>query len=627
MSDGTLRCTGPAGEPPDPVAERREVACAVRDGVRLRTLLLVPHGTGPWPALLTRHPYDVAREEHEGILDVGRLVAAGYLVALQDVRGRFGSEGDFVPCAQEVADGADAVAWLAARPECDGSVGMWGASYASDTQFSALLGGAPALRAIAPALTPALSALDGFRFRGGVPEIGSTLAWTHYAIAPDMIARLGSAHQREAERKRWEATERAIVSRDAFRAATRDAGLPERGPSAEAIVAWGLDRLREPLGSARHREGKVVDRIDAVDVPVFLIGGWFDVFLGSTLELHRRLVGRARETGGPVPRLLVGPWTHDNLSGRTAGVDFGPGASADDLGGGDLTAQHVRWFDATLRGGAAEMPPVRVFLMGADRWVELEQFPPPGTRTLELYLDERGRLTTGPAGAGERRLISDPASAVPTCGGAVLLFGPFEAGPAEQSAIEARQDVASWRTAPLTGELTVMGAVRAVVHLATTGTDADVVVRLCDEGPDGSSRLVTDGVQRGSARSVDPVTGVGERRPLEPGRDHEFVVDLWSTAHTFLPGHRVRVDIAPSSSPRWDVGPNVFAPRGEPVEPPTAQYTIGHGAARPSRLVLQLVTPAPRDDAGGNPPRTSGGRGGSGRGSEDQFRGQFHAGG
>ncbi|MFF7361751.1 CocE/NonD family hydrolase [Streptomyces sp. NPDC008125] len=475
------------------------------------------------------------------------------------------------------------------RRPTSGPAAVWGASYASDTQFGALLGGAPALRAIAPALTPAMSALDGFRFRGGVPEIGSTLAWTHYAIAPDMIARIGSAHGREAEQKRWEATERTIAGHDAFRA-----GTPHWGLDVEAIVGWGLDRLREPLGSARHREGKIVDRIDAVDVPVFLIGGWFDVFLGSTLELHRRLVRRAKETGDAAPRLLVGPWTHDNLSGRTAGVDFGPGASADDLGGGDLTTQHIRWFDATLRAGAAQMPAVRVFLMGANRWIELEEFPPTGTRTLELYLNEGGALTTEPAGAGERRLTSDPASAVPTCGGAVLLFGPFEAGPAEQSAIEARQDVLSWRTAQLSGELTVMGAVRAVVHLGTTGTDADVVVRLCDEHPDGSSRVVTDGVQRGSARSVDPVTGAGARRPLEPGRDHEFVVDLWSTAHTFMPGHRVRVDIAPSSSPRWEVGRNAFAPSSEPVDPTAAEYTIRHGAARPSRLVLQLVAPAPR---------------------------------
>ncbi|SEP90165.1 CocE/NonD family hydrolase [Streptomyces radiopugnans] len=582
----------PAREPPAPVAERREVTCALRDGTRLRTLLLVPHGTGPWPALLTRHPYDVTREEHDGMLDVGRLVAAGYLVALQDVRGRFGSEGVFDPCAQEVADGADAVAWLAALPECTGAVGMWGASYASETQFSALLGGAPALRAIAPAMTPAMSALDGFRFRGGVPEIGSTLAWTHYAIAPDLIARIGSAGEREAERKRWEATERAIATGDAFRA-----GALHSGPDAESIVVWGLDRLREPLGSAHHRAGKIVDRIDAIDVPVFLTGGWFDVFLGSTLEIYRRLLHRAREAGGPVPRLLVGPWSHGDMSGRTAGVDFGPGASADDLGGGgDLTERHVRWFDAALRSGTADTPPVRVFLMGSNRWVELEEFPPRGTRTLELYLGSGGSLAAEPTGSGERRLTSDPASPVPTRGGAVLLFAPFEAGPADQAAIESRQDVVSWRTAPLAEELTVMGAVHAVVHLATTGTDADVVVRLCDEHPDGSSLVIADGVQRGSARFVDPVTGLGDRRPVEPGRDQEFVVDLWSTAHTFLPGHRVRVDIAPSSSPRWDVGRNVFepGPAGRTAAPTAAEYTIRHGAARPSRLVLRVVTAAPR---------------------------------
>ncbi len=283
----------------------------MRDGTRLRTLLLLPHGSGPWPALLTRHPYDVSAEE-PGVLDVGRLVAAGYLVALQDVRGRFGSEGDFDPGGQEVADGADAVAWLAARPECDGTVGMWGASYASDTQFAALLGGAPALRAIAPAMTPAVSALDGFRFRGGVPEIGSTLAWTHYAIAPDMIDRLGSAAAREAERERWEATERALTTGEAFRA-----GALRPGRDVEAIVGRGLELLREPLGSPRHREGKVVDRTDAVDVPVFLTGGWFDVFLGPTL---RSTGGCCAARGTPAGRCPVCWWA----PGRTTTCRAGP---------------------------------------------------------------------------------------------------------------------------------------------------------------------------------------------------------------------------------------------------------------------------------------------------------------
>ncbi|MFI0723556.1 CocE/NonD family hydrolase [Streptomyces sp. NPDC021224] len=575
--------------PRNPVAERREVACTVRDGTRLRTVLLLPHGDGPWPALLTRHPYDVTGDEHDGMLDVGRLVAAGYLVALQDVRGRFGSDGHFEPCTQEVADGADAVAWLAALPECTGTVGMWGASYASETQFSALLGGAPALRAIAPAMSPAMSALDGFRFRGGVPEIGSTLAWTHYAIAPDLIARIAGRDGRdgrEAEHGRWEATERAVTSGEAFRAGALDAA-----PDAEAIVRWGLDRLREPLDSVSHRAGKIVDRIDAIDIPVLLIGGWFDVFLGSTLEIYRRLLRRARTAGGPAPHLLVGPWSHTDMSGRTAAADFGPAASADDLGGGDLTERHIRWFDAALRGGTADTPPVRVFLMGADRWIGTEEFPPPDTRTLELHLSTAGSLTADPPHSGEQHLTSDPASPVPTCGGAVLLFAPYEAGPADQAPLHSRRDVLSWRTPPLAEDVTVLGAIRAVVHLTTTGTDADVVVRLCDEHPDGRSLVVADGVQRASARLVDPVTGHGERRPVEPGEDLEVAVDLWSTAHTFLPGHRVRVDVAPSSSPRWDVGGNTFDPARGPVP---AQYTVRHGEARPSRLVLQVVTAPPR---------------------------------
>ena len=553
------------------------------DGTRLHTVLLLPEGEGPWPALLLRHPYDVAGDEVAGMVDVARLTAAGYLVALQDVRGRFGSDGAFDPCAQEAADGAEAVAWLAARAECTGAVGMWGGSYASDTQYAALLGGAE-VKAVAPAISPALSAFDGFRFRGGVPDIGSTLAWTHYAIAPHEIARVPDADRRAARQERWEATERAIADGSAYRAGA----LSER-PDVEPIVAWGLDRLRAPLDAAIQRVGKIGDRIGAVAVPALVIGGWFDVFLGSTLELHRRLAEAARTTGSPAPRLIIGPWSHASMGSEIAGVDFGPTAAADHLwGDGDLTTQHVRWFDGALRGSPLPGAPVQVFVMGANRWLALEEFPPPFARTVELLLGADGAISTTPA-AGDRTLVSDPHDPVPTRGGAVLLFGGFDAGPADQRVIEARSDVMSWRTEPLTADVTVVGAVRAVVHLSTTGTDADVVVRLSDEHPDGSVRVIADGVQRGSARGVDSVTGHGERRPLTPGRDEEFEVDLWATAHTFARGHRLRVDIAPSSSPRWEVGTNSCGPTGEPGEPQVATWTIRHGGAHPTRLIVQTV--------------------------------------
>ncbi|MFC7511280.1 CocE/NonD family hydrolase [Streptomyces thermocarboxydus] len=226
----------------------------------------------------------------------------------------------------------------------------------------------------------------------GVPELGSTLAWTHYAIAPDAIARVPSARERDAEHQRHEATEQAIATGEAYRA-----GALHEQRDAEGIVRWGLDRLREPLDSPRHRAGKIVDRLDAVDVPVLLTGGWFDVFLGPTLELYRRLRRRAENTGGPAPRLVVGPWTHDDYSGRAAGLDFGPEASAEAV---DLTALHLRWFDAVLRGRALGSPLVQVFLMGADRWVEADVFPPRDARPLELYLTPEGALAPEPAGSG-----------------------------------------------------------------------------------------------------------------------------------------------------------------------------------------------------------------------------------
>jgi uncharacterized protein len=453
---------------------------------------------------------------------------------------------------------------------------MWGASYASETQFSALLGGAPALRAIVPAVTPVASGLGGFRFRGGVPELGSMLAWSHWAIAPDRIARIADERERAEEQRHWDAVDAAIADGSAFRA-----GALHEELDADETVRWMRDRLREPLDSPDHRVCKVLGRIDAVDVPVLLIGGWFDVFLGSTLEVHRWLAERDVPT-----HLVVGPWSHDNLTGRIGGVEFGPGSGADDLGGtGDLTDLHLRWFEATLRGGAPfEDAPVRAFLMGEDRWLDLAALPPHGSVTLELLLDADGGLVRHDARPGERTHRSDPDSPVPTAGGATLLFPPYEPGPVDQAEVEARPDVPAWRSAPLDAPVTALGPVRAVVHLATTGTDADVVVRLCDEDPNGVSRLVADGVLRGSARATDPWTGAGERGPVEPGRVLEYDVDLWSTAHVFAPGHRIRVDVAPSSSPRWEVGTNVS---GHGAATP-ADRTVHVGPRTPSRLVLTV---------------------------------------
>jgi putative CocE/NonD family hydrolase len=558
----------------------------MRDGVALRTILLVPAGDGPWPALLTRHPYDVTGDERDGRVDLDRFVARGYLVALQDVRGRFGSEGVFDPSAQELDDGADAVAWLAALPECSGVVGMFGASYASETQFSALLGGSPALRSIAAAVTPVASAHGGFHFRGGVPEAGSMMAWSHFAIAPERIARIDDVDERAAEQARFDQIEKRMLDGDLFRV-----GALREPFDADITVTWMRDRLALPLDAPAHAAGKVWNDLDAIDVPVFLIGGWFDVFLGSTLQVYRWLLERSRTAGTPQPHLLVGPWSHDNMTGRIGGVDFGAQASVENLGGdGDLTEQHLRWFDATLTGAAGleGVAPVRLFVMGANRWQTFEQFPPADAAEVALLLGADGALAHEPGEAGQIAFPSDPANAVPTRGGATLLFAPFEPGPVDQAELEERPDVVSWRSQPLSDDLVALGPVQAVIHLATPGTDADLVVRLCDEYPDGRSLVIADGIQRASARNTDAITGAGAVEPIEPGQVYEYTVDLWSTAYAFGAGHRIRLDVTSSSSPRWEVGANAFAPTGQAVVPTAVTYSLHVGAAHPSRLILTV---------------------------------------
>ncbi|MEF2979375.1 CocE/NonD family hydrolase [Subtercola sp. YIM 133946] len=574
---------------------RREADCPLRDGTKLHTVLLTPEGDGPWPALLTRHPYDVSGDESAGRVDLDRFVAAGYLVALQDVRGRFGSQGEFDASAQEVADGADAVAWLASLAECSGVVGMFGASYASETQFSALAGGSPALRAIIPAVTPVASGTNGFRFRGGVPEVGSMFAWSHFAIAPGQIARISDPDERTEEERRWLDVDRLLQSGELFRAGTLQSSL-----EADATLRWMRERLSEPLDSPAHSVGKVT-RIGEVDIPVFLIGGWFDVFLGSTLTMYRALLTRARTLAAPEPYLLIGPWSHTNMTGVIGDLDFGAEASDARLDGLDMTDQHLRFFDAALQGSSSldGVAPVRVFVMGANRWLELPEFPPAQAQQQTMMLGADAGLRSSDGTDGVVTFTSDPGHPVPTRGGATLLFPPYEPGPSDQREIENRSDVVSWRTEPLDDDLAVVGEIRAVIHLAVDGTDADLVVRLCDEHPDGSTIVIADGIQRGSARAVDATTGQGPVAPVRPHVFEEYDVDLWATAHAFLRGHRVRVDITSSSSPRWDVGSNAFPPADPGTTELAATYTVGLGPAHPSRLLLSVL---PRTVSSSNSP-------------------------
>ena len=388
------------------------------------------------------------------------------------------------------------------------------------------------------------------------------------------------------------------------------AGRRRRG-AARAAHPAAPGRARRPVRCARSPP-----TTPRCAPPTLTVAGWYDAFLQGSLDNHTA----SRAAGHPAA-LIVGPWTHDDRTGRTPAHDFGPSADEAALAGGpSLRDRTLTWLTEVLASGASEVEPsaavlhtgrsvepaadvhtggstaegaaadpggqrrpgtacapadpggrptpappsALVFVMGADQWRTLDRWPPPAEPTA-WYLRAGGALSTVPPRDGEppAAFRHDPADPVPTVGGALLLTPAHPAGPYDQRAVEARDDVLVHTGEPLAEPLEVMGRVRAVLAVAADAGPADWVVRLCDVAPDGTSRVLTDGVLR------TPAAGAREVR-----------VDLWSTAHVFGAGHRLRLHVAASSHPRWDVTGG----------PPGAR-TVFRDAARPSRIVLPVTAP------------------------------------
>ena len=507
-----------------------DVAATMRDGTVLYADVYRPDGGGPGPALLVRTPYGKRDPGILALLDPWRAVRRGYLVVIQDTRGRFRSQGEWEPLVHEQEDGRDTVRWAARLPGADGRVGMYGPSYLGQAQWAALAADTPELLAAAPEFTWS-DPCEGLVARGGADELGLITQWT-LGLGLDVLRRRGD---RSGLAELTDALARLNTRQGWDPLLPRRLGLP-------------VPTRRAPRASGR------------IGAATMTVAGWYDAFLQGSLDNHLA----ARATGHPAA-LIVGPWSHGNQTGRVGDVDFGPTADAASIDdGASLRDRELDWFDQHLRRSRpAVAGPVLVFVMGVNQWREIGSWPPPSTEG-SWFLHADGALSPDPPGpdeppAGYRH---DPADPVPTLGGQILLTGAFPAGPLDQHRTEQRPDVLVYTGAPLAEPLEVIGRIRVHLTASSTAPRTDWVARLCDVGPDGVSRNVVDGVLRAD------------------GALREHAIDLWSTAHVFLPGHRLRLQISSSSFPRWDLVPDA------------ADQTVRHDAGRPSRVVLPVTAAA-----------------------------------
>lgn len=541
----------------------------MRDGTVLRANVYRPVADWLSPVLLTRLPYGKDLPLGTSMLDPVQAARRGYMVVVQDTRGRFTSDGDWEPFRCEAEDGYDTVAWAAGLPGADGQVGMYGGSYFGNTQWMAAIEQAPALKAMIPFITWS-EPLDGTIARGGALELGTAANWTLQQGLDQLtrrhkhdrqglgraIAALVADYDRLAEENYWK--------------------LPLRGfePVARHGIAGlsGLDALDDAAAADHFR---VAGKHHRVGVPTFNIGGWYDIFLGGTIDNYLAM----REQGVPA-KLLLGPWAHTAYTNPIGERNFGYGAQLAfmDLRVDFLTLQ-LRWFDHWLKGidtGLMEEPPVRIFVMGLDRWRDEPAWPLGRAVETAWYLRYGGGLGQEPPGEAERSdaYAYDPAHPVPTLGGALLMTPEFRPGPLDQRPVEARDDVLVYTSRPLEQDLEVTGPIKVRLWTATSAISTDWIARLCDVFPDGRSINITDGIKR--AR-------------VEPGVAAEHELDLWATSNVFRAGHRIRLQVTSSCFPRWDRNLNTGERVGEGTRMEVARQRVFHDLSRRSRILLPVV--------------------------------------
>ena len=544
----------------------RDVAVPMRDGVRLAADVYRPEGSRPVAAVLSRTPYDRSLGlTPAAALDPERAVEAGLALVCQDVRGQHGSDGEFNPFRTEGADGHDTVEWIAAQPWSSGAVGMAGRSYTAATQWLAAAAQPPHLRAIFPVVTGS-NYFDGWIYQGGAFQLGFNLFWVHLMTAPKS---------------------RVSLDEQFRHLPLTNPPLLEQSPAGRFYREW----LAHPTEDEHWRALSINRRYERVQVPACNVGGWYDIFLGGTLENFSRL---RREGGSEAARsgsrLVVGPWAHGSTYGPYPDHGFDAFAPEDRI---DLDALQLRFFDRHLNGAASgldEEAPVRIFVMGENRWRDEDDWPLARAQEERWFLHGGGLLSREePGDEPEEGYVYDPEDPAPTIGGPTSLPGRFlrtNSGPLDQRKIEERADVLVYSSDPLDRPLEVTGPLALVLHAATSAPDTDFVGKLCDVAPDGYSRILAEGVLRARFRE-----GFNRPQLVEPGRAYQYRIDLVATSNVFLRGHRIRLSVTSSSFPRFDRNPNSGNELGEdgPEDLRPARQTVFHDAGRPSHLVLPVV--------------------------------------
>jgi uncharacterized protein len=544
----------------------RNVRVSMRDGVELATTVYLPIDDGEYPVVLVRNAYNRV------LLSDAYYPDHGMVLVVQDVRGRYDSDGEWYPFTAEEADGRDTLEWIHAQPWCNGKVGMFGASYLAGTQFAIGLE-APEL---VTALNPQFMAGDCWQhayYIDGVFSLALTWSWLCF----------------ECSSRTSEAAMMPLFDVKDVLETLPIIEMDER--SGAGVVPFYRDYVTRTGYDEEWDTLNIRSRADRFTTPMLLVGGWYDNYAGETVKNYLSI----RENA-PTPeirdshRMILGPWPHGiSATSELGELDFGENALAEN----DLTH---RWLDCMLHDGTSsdfQQAPIRIFVMGVNEWRDEYEWPLPGTRYESYHLRSDGGLTTGtPQDETPDEYTYNPANPVPTTGGNHSV-GPYnpglyehcKVGPMDQREVEARDDVLVYTSDPLDEDTEVTGEVVVKLFAASSARDTDFVARLTDVYPDGRSICIAEGVIR--ARWRESVWDAPKL--IEPNTILNYTIDLQVTSNVFKKGHRIRLDITSSNFPLWDRNLNTGGDPATGTEMKIADQLIYHDADHPSHLVLPVV--------------------------------------
>jgi putative CocE/NonD family hydrolase len=571
-----------AYESPETIVQH-DVPMKTRDGVTLYADIYRPKSTDKFPVILMRTPYD--KSANWAIAPASKIVPRGYVVIIQDVRGRYRSEGEWYPFRHEQADGFDAVEWAAALPYSNGKIGMMGASYVGATQMLAAIAQPPHLAAIAPNMT-ASNYHDGWTYQSGAFEQWFDQNWTTQ-LAQNTLERF--IHQNT----------NALVGVPTLPLTNYPVfnfgQLPADAQLTQMIAPYYSDWLAHPDYDNYWKQWSIEENFSKITVPMLQVGGWYDIFNAGTLRNYMGVKKYgANEAARTQQHLLIEIGGHAGFGRRIGDVDFGPHALEN-----VYTDVILDWYDFLFKGiknQFATDKPVKLFTMGANEYRQEDDWPPPQAHATKYFLHSNGHAnslrgdgslsTSTPKSEPPDNYVYNPGNPVPTIGGPLCCDEEhMEPGPRDQRPAENRDDVVVYSIGPLAQDLEVTGPVTADLFVKSSAIDTDFTGKFVDVGPDGFAQDLTEGILRMRYR-----VSMEHSELMNPGQIYEITVDLWATSNVFLRGHSLRLEISSSNFPRFDRNMNTGEETRSARNFVPATNMILHDTQHPSALILPVVS-------------------------------------